>query len=316
MLKKFTNKKKLKSVLKKYFLKLRSKYYNFNNISQIIRRAEDRVYSFKELKSKNLVFAPTYCQLNAMFRDIYLRRNFFQKLNKTLLEVEANIILDIGANIGYYSLACATFCQNKEIISFEPSIKNIGFAGMNLRNHANVSLYNFGLSNRFGRFDLKIPDYASKRKGENALNTGLFSAIGNETQNGARFLPLDKFSDVIKLEKKNIGWIKIDVEGFELNVLEGMEEILLKSSSFLEIEININTLKLAEISFREILDFLERFEYIALRNNEPDFFKNIDNFAVMDVVFSKEKYCKLAKGNFNLIEFTNEESKYWINHYE
>ena len=315
MIKKFINKKNLKSLLNKC-LKLKSKFYNFNNISQIIRRAEDRIYYFQEPKSKNIFYAPTFCQLNAMFREIVLRRKFYQNLNKTLFKVEGRIILDIGANIGYYSLACAKFCPNIEIISFEPSVKNIGFAGINLRNYENVSLYNFGLSNSFGRFNLKIPDYASSRKGENALNTGLFSAIGNETKNGARFLKLDKFSDLINLQKTNIGWIKIDVEGFELNVLKGMEEILLEGTSFLEIEININTLNLAGISFREILDFLDRFKYFAMRNNEKNFFNSIDSFAVMDVVFSKEKYCEIAMRNFNLIKFSSEECEYWINHYE
>ena len=65
MIKKFINKKNLKSLLNKC-LKVKSKFYNFNNISQIIRRAEDRIYYFQEPKSKNIFYAPTFCQLEIL----------------------------------------------------------------------------------------------------------------------------------------------------------------------------------------------------------------------------------------------------------
>ena len=76
-------------------------------------------------------------------------------------------MLDVGGNIGYVSRAFSIFGNNFDIICLEPNIKNLSFASKNLSDLKNVSLYQIGLSNQTGRFDLNLPQYTKKRKGEN-----------------------------------------------------------------------------------------------------------------------------------------------------
>ena len=105
---------------------------------------------------------------------------------------------------------------------------------------SNTSIFNIGFGSKFSRVKVKPPISAKFRKGENKYNTGLFTAIGNEHKKGTRIITFDSFIQVMNIDTKKLGWIKIDVEGFELEVLKGMKESLNIIDSPIEIEINTN----------------------------------------------------------------------------
>ncbi len=129
------------------------------------------------------------------------------------------VCIDVGANIGYYSIL---FSQNIEFghcYSFEPTDtfeilkKNLDFHGIE-----NCTIYNSAVSNINGIANLGI----NKMWGQNPVY-GEWKTI-----------TLDKFVSDEQIEKVDL--IKIDTDGFEMHVLEGLRSCLEKFNPWLLIE--------------------------------------------------------------------------------
>jgi hypothetical protein len=81
-----------------------------------------------------------------------------------------------------------------------------------------------------------------------------------------------------------LDFIKIDVEGFEMNVLKGAEETLIKFHPKLFIELNDKSLKDQGYSALELVSFLKKIGYIIYEDGinyelkEDEIYKHIDIF--------------------------------------
>ena len=75
----------------------------------------------------------------------------------------------------------------------------------------------------------------------------------------------------IELNDKNspIDFIKIDVEGYEMEVLKGAEHVLQTQCRYVMIELNSNTGKYGS-SNKECVDFLKSLGYKLLLEHWPD----------------------------------------------
>jgi FkbM family methyltransferase len=149
--------------------------------------------------------------------------------------------LDIGAHTGCYSLAALSANKNLNVLSFEPHY--INFARLILNFNANK----FNINNIFmccvGDENKFVPFSTFSRAGY--LTTG--GSVGHRsgaTVNSIPQVALDSF--LIDEVIQNINLIKIDVEGYEANVLKGMKKILgLKPTIFFEC-IEKNSAKLTQ----------------------------------------------------------------------
>lgn len=136
--------------------------------------------------------------------------------------------LDIGANIGIYTYFIRKY--SRFCYAFEPNPVSI----QQLENtfSRNVRVIPFCLSNKAGIVDLCVP-YTDKKM--------LYSLGSIETENRLKNLPCK----TIRVKSKrlddfpcsSIGFIKIDVEGHELAVLEGSREIIRKNEPNILVEI-------------------------------------------------------------------------------
>lgn len=139
------------------------------------------------------------------------------------------LLVDVGANIGSYSILASveTGC---EVICFEPSkstfdslIKNIKLNEVQNK----IIPYNYGLS-------------SSEELIEFTTNLGAINHVklANES-NKTEKIKFFRFDDIIKLQKPTV--VKIDVEGFETNVLDGMT-LSLNNKYLIAIIIELNFL--------------------------------------------------------------------------
>lgn len=134
----------------------------------------------------------------------------------------SGVMLDIGANIGVYSIAFASYFQ--KIYSFEanPVTFKLFDANLNFSSIGNVQPLNIALSNQAGSGVMYVP-----RNG----NLGWASMVAGHHPEAVDEVVIhrDKLDDVLrKLEvhPSQISLIKMDVEGHELSVLEGARETL------------------------------------------------------------------------------------------
>lgn len=126
-----------------------------------------------------------------------------------------DVILDIGANIGWYSINIATTYPSSRIYAFEPIPKTFGYLARNiaLNDIKNVRAGNFGLSNQEG--DLTFYYYP---EGSGNASSANLTGAGNVDQIKCRVITLDQF---VATEKLEVNFIKCDVEGAELMVFQG-----------------------------------------------------------------------------------------------
>lgn len=132
------------------------------------------------------------------------------------------VVLDVGANLGSFSLPLAKANPHLTFHAFEPQ-RIISYqlcANIIINGLENVYTYELALSNRDINIDVEMPDYANEK------NIGAFS-IDEETRkndyecstvntsNKIELIPLDY------MRFDNIRLIKLDVEGHELEALQG-----------------------------------------------------------------------------------------------
>lgn len=181
----------------------------------------------------------------SLFETGTYEKGTIQLLHKFLKP--GSVFLDIGANIGLMSsIASKIVGAEGKVLSVEANPKTIEILQHNLAlNHAgNVSIFPFALGSEKGTATLF----------ENwNVNRGGASLLSQDQQEGID-VPVEKLDDIFENDK--IDLIKIDVEGFELEVLKGGIELLKKQLPVLIIEVSEQRENEAGVSPKEIADFV------------------------------------------------------------
>jgi FkbM family methyltransferase len=154
--------------------------------------------------------------------NYYMNNGLFEKhlidWSKQYCSKDKNMI-DIGAHSGTYSISLADNC--KEVYSFEPQkMTYYSLCGsVALSNITNITCINVGLG-------------SEKQVGINTLNIVSLDGVGSTLHNNNNILRTEQIEiktlDSYNIE--NIGFIKIDVEENELDVLKGSLITLQKSN--------------------------------------------------------------------------------------
>ncbi|MEM7665731.1 MAG: FkbM family methyltransferase [Pseudomonadota bacterium] len=156
---------------------------------------------------------------------------------------EEDVVLEVGANIGYYALMEASRCR--KIYAIEPHPENVERLKRNidLNGYTNIEVQHAG----FGEEDGKLKLYTSEL-------SNWHTAKENPGSSG-EFIEVDCHRiDTFATANEDPTFIKMDVEGFELQVLRGATETL-KKIRHLFIELHGSLLSEDEI--REVLSMIE-----------------------------------------------------------
>ena len=172
------------------------------------------------------------------------------------------VVYDVGANIGYHTTAFASVA--KKVYAFEPHPKNYAMLEKNTEDLDNVYIGKYAVSD--SRHTCYISDYDPEKMG----NFGAVSLIDDTS--GIKTDAIDL--DTAGLDLPDL--IKIDVEGSELQVLQGCQEIIKIKKPVIYYEAHESK------DLKQIYQLLEphgyRFYWFQVNNYNPDnFAKNTNN---------------------------------------
>ena len=230
-----------------------------------------------------------------IFLGIKNEKNLF-KIKNYIDPKKKNTIVDIGANIGSVSLPLAKLFHSSTIISVEPTYYAFSKLKKNLSLNPNfkkrIRIYNSFISNKKRKINFTHSswNFSSDSK-KHKVHLGILKQASNKTQS---------LSELIKKQKRKIDLIKIDVDGYEIDVLRSGKEIINKYKPVIYFEfapylykefgysskILINFIKkdISYLFFDENFNEVKNIYEVAknLNNRSRNFFlihkKNISNF--------------------------------------
>lgn len=190
--------------------------------------------------------------------QLYIHGSFEPRETSLLRAVVApdDVVVDIGANVGYYTLLFASLARKGRVIAFEPIPEQAALIERSLaaNGHAHAVVHRLALSREAGEASFCV----SRDKAFSSLiDTGRVEAarsIRVKTQTLDGFLATEP--------AREIGLLKIDVEGAEAMVIEGAARTLASGRvKRLMVEMSRENLEACGATQAEIDDRLIRYGY-------------------------------------------------------
>ena len=177
----------------------------------------------------------------------FCTKNYDSELMKKsflLLDVD-QICIDVGAQIGFWSIGLAQYIKRKngmgKIIAFEPHpinfkrlVENIELSGL----QDYISVHNLALSDTEGSLQLVL-----REDFERGATTGNASVSSNPDLDRSfetitiKSTTLDKFLSPMQID--NVNFIKVDIEGHEDFFFRGAKKLIEKKAPIILFEINM-----------------------------------------------------------------------------
>lgn len=191
-----------------------------------------------------------------------------------------SVVVDIGANIGYYSLMAAKKAPAGHIYSFEPVRNNLEKLERNISLNGVTVIHPIkaAISNISGSTTVYVS------ADDNSGMSGLRSAENFSGESEiVKCFALDDAVTEYNLPK--IDLIKIDVEGSEVNVLQGMKNTRSQQKPVLLIEVSAATLSMYNEKIETIYRILSADQYAAYKVTEKNMLEKISIPQEADLVF-------------------------------
>ncbi len=166
------------------------------------------------------------------------------------------VAIDIGANLGEYTLFMAKRLTSGKVFSFEPMERFLKLLNENilLNGFSNVNVVGVGLSDKDQV--LQIHDVDDAHEGLNTFYLGGRKSKGTQE---VQLKTLDEQVELLKIEK--INFIKIDIEGSELPALVGARSSIARWRPHVMVEINDLTYRAAGYSVGDVAKFFNELNY-------------------------------------------------------
>lgn len=218
-----------------YHSKINKLIRNINYVLAPILPSKIKIYPAGKIKVNLPPVGDIYFKTN---QTSFLTRELFwkgpEKFEFTSIFIKlikkVDVFLDVGTNIGYYSILGGKFNPNLQVIAFEPSEGPMVYARENIKINnleAIIKVEPLALSNEAGVLDFynvtnpKFPTIHNL-SGEHNLTTSKDKI--KYTKVKANAVILDEYVKTNKTE--SIDLMKIDTEGSEYLILEGAQNVL------------------------------------------------------------------------------------------
>jgi FkbM family methyltransferase len=167
-----------------------------------------------------------YCRTNR--EDFIFMTGHEDEIIEHFCPKEGDIVVDVGAHIGHYTIiGSKRIGLNGKVIAIEAHPGNFDILNRNIQLNrlTNVIPLNYAVYSQRTKIKLYLPD---EDLGYTIYNT----IMVNRANPGDNFVEVnaDTLDNILQLNRiKQVNWVKIDVEGAELEVLKGATNVLSNS---------------------------------------------------------------------------------------
>lgn len=204
-------------------------------------------------------------------------------------------ILDVGANLGNHTLYWEKRLEAKKIFSFEPYGPNYENLVLNIQAN-NLEKVVTPVMKAVGK-------HGGKVKLENVDQTNFggttFEYVDGEKDEYTEIISIDDFAQ--ENEVKRIGLIKVDTEGFEIDVLQGAMNTLRRDRPIIWVEVSSETYKRVRRMLEELqYDFadVEAFNMLFIPNEKNKNNIHVSNEKILDAMFLYKTRVDLYFNNY------------------
>ncbi len=207
----------------------------------------------KKIKIENLdIFTPDEKIARELWDETFLPEEF----NGLTFDYQ---YFDCGAHIGIHLLKLKQKFPDIHVTCFEPNLDNFRVLQMNAKNLNNVTLINKAISNKTGKTKLFVDSRDTR-------GDSISESWGKRPYKREILVETVLLSDYIQSKS----WIKLDIEGEELKILNELEEKdKLRNISGFHIEIHVTNKDINK--YEEIKRILLRNKFKILINKEKEF---------------------------------------------
>lgn len=185
---------------------------------------------------------------SGFMHDLHKWQRHANKVNRIIPHVtEFGLAVDAGANVGLWSRMMSK--HFREVWAFEPEPKNIECFKLNISNLTNVFLVERALSNTIRKINMIT-------RGANYAREAVSGEVAEFTTDTV-YLDAFNFND--------LGFLKVDVDGMDLEVLEGAQQTIARCKPVICVEI-----KGAKAVTRPIREFIGDHGYELVFTHAPD----------------------------------------------
>jgi FkbM family methyltransferase len=207
----------------------------------------------------------------------------FEFLYKNLIDTNGKDIIDVGGNNGNFAIDFAHMVgDNGKVHSFEPQriiyyqlCGNVFMNGLD-----NVYCHNLAIGSCVDSVYIETPNYFEK----GYVNFGNVK-VGNKG-NLVMQVPLDTFEN----DFKDVVFIKIDVQGYEFNVINGAINTINKHRPYLFVEFEDDLLQNCGTSEKELQEKIESLGYVVKRFRDGVLHQTTSGKCLDCVCIPKEKF--------------------------
>jgi len=163
---------------------------------------------------------------------------------------EDDVVLDIGANLGYFAKTFSRITSKGKVICIEPLPQYFAVLKYFLGKKKNVSLHNVALGKESGTVTMVLPMQ------DGMIRTGLPYISKEKIKSDERTQEVQIVNPLSLIENEaKLDYIKCDIEGYEWIVFQELKPAIQKHLPIVQIEISNKNLK-------NFIDFFKGLEYV------------------------------------------------------